>query len=93
MSFTPGPYIIVQGLGDQLTIRVEGRPLDSILCRLVPEALHAEHGGSVPANARLFAFAPTAHQLVREALKALQVIGVRDWITTARAYLAAVEGE
>lgn len=57
------------------------------------------------ANARLIAQAPTAHQLVREALQALEhadhIIGadantpeidIRDWIKAVRAYLAAVEG-
>lgn len=55
-----------------------------------------------PENARLIANAPTAHQLVREALQAFTddlrgmvdhpSIDIYDWTKSARAYLEAVEG-
>jgi hypothetical protein len=55
---TPGPYLARQESPGTFTVEKSDGELRSILCRLHVEHLCLEHGGTIEANALLFASAP-----------------------------------
>lgn len=102
-TFTPGPWTCVVGtvspyIGDPKARRIKAH-------YVVNQTVSPTHGSptvgeaEAQANARLIAEAPTAYQLIYEALGALKdlragvdpLIDTKDWIKAAQAYLQRVD--